>query len=292
MTNASRSLGSENLCNFFSPRPSIWRERNKLMDFKDRRVWITGASSGIGEALAVAFHRAGAKLVLSARRVNELKRVQSLCGGEPNTRIVPLDVTNAAELPHNTQMALGIFNGIDILILNAGITQRSLTRDTDESVYRQLMEVNFFASAAMARAVLPSMLAQKSGHMVVISSIAGKFGVPLRSGYSASKFALHGFFEVLRAEEEKNGIHVTMVCPGYIRTDISLSALRGDGGKHAKMDPRISQGMPAPECARRILQGVARCKNEIIVGVKGEQSLVYLKRFFPDLLTRMVGRRG
>ena len=262
------------------------------MDFKDQRVWITGASSGIGEALAVAFHQAGAKLVLSARREDELKRVQAACAGEPNTRILPMDVTNAAELPQKTQVALGMFGGIDILVLNAGITQRSLTRETDESVYRRLMEVNFFASEAMARAVLPSMLAQKSGHMVVISSIAGKFGVPLRSGYSASKFALHGFFEVLRAEEEKNGIHVTMVCPGYIRTDISLSALRGHGGKHAKMDPGIEQGMPAAECARRILKAVARGKKEIIVGAKREQALVYLKRFLPDLLARMVGRRG
>ncbi|MBZ5489754.1 MAG: SDR family oxidoreductase [Acidobacteriia bacterium] len=262
------------------------------MDFRNRRIWITGASSGIGEALALAFHHAGAKLVLSARREDELKRVQTLCGGDPNTRILPMDVTNAGDMPDKTQLALGIFNGIDILVLNAGITQRSFARDTDESVYRQLMEVNFFASEALARAVLPSMLAQKSGHMVVISSIAGKFGVPLRSGYSASKFALHGFFEVLRAEEEKNGIHVTMVCPGYIRTDISLSALRGDGAKHAKMDPGISQGMPAAECARRILQGVRREKNEIIVGAKRERALVYLKRFFPDLLARMIGKRG
>lgn len=262
------------------------------MDFKDRRVWITGASSGIGEALAVAFHHAGAKLVLSARREDELKRVQTACGGEANTRMLPMDVTNAAALPEKTQQALGMFNGIDILVLNAGVTQRSLTRDTDENVYRQLMEVNFFATESLARAVLPSMLEQKSGHMVVISSIAGKFGVPLRSGYSASKFALHGFFEVLRAEEEKNGIHVTMVCPGYIRTDISLSALQGDGAKHAKMDPRISQGMAAPECARRILQGIGRGKKEIIVGDKSEQGLVYLKRFFPDLLARMVGQRG
>src|SRR6478609_10615634 len=262
------------------------------MDFQERRAWITGASSRIGEALAVAFHQAGAKLILSARREDELKRVQTVCGGEPGSCILPMDVTNAAELPQKTQQALGMFNGIDILVLNAGITQRSFTRETDESVYRRLMEVNFFASEAIARAVLPSMLAQKGGHMVVISSIAGKFGVPLRSGYSASKFALHGFFEVLRAEEEKNGIHVTMVCPGYIRTDISLSALRGDGAKHAKMDPRISKGMPAPECARRILRGVARGKNEIIVGVKYESGLVYLKRFFPDLLARMVSRHG
>ena len=261
------------------------------MEFKDRRVWITGASSGIGEALAAAFHHAGAKLILSARREDELKRVQTACGGEPNARILPMDVTNATELPDKTQLALGMFGGIDILVLNAGITQRSLTRETDESVYRRLMEVNFFASEAMARAVLPSMLAQKSGHMVVISSIAGKFGVPLRSGYSASKFALHGFFEVLRAEEEKHGIHVTMVCPGYIRTDISLSALRGDGGKHAKMDPGIQQGMPAAECARRILKGVKRGKQEIIVGTKREQALVYFKRFFPSLLASMIGRR-
>jgi short-subunit dehydrogenase len=262
------------------------------MDFQGHRVWITGASSGIGEALAVAFHRAGARLILSARREDELKRVQTLCGGEPGTRILPMDVTNGKELPGKTQLALGMFGGIDVLVLNAGITQRSLTRETDEGVYRRLMEVNFFASEAMARAVLPSMLAQKSGHMVVISSIAGKFGVPLRSGYSASKFALHGFFEVLRAEEEKNGIHVTMVCPGYIRTDISLSALRGDGGKHAKMDPGIEHGMPAAECARQILKAVAHGKREIIVGAKRERALVYLKRFLPDILARMVGRRG
>jgi short-subunit dehydrogenase len=262
------------------------------MDFKDQRVWITGASSGIGEALAVAFHQAGVRLILSARREDEIKRVQAACAGEPNTRILPMDVTSAAELPQKMQLALGMFGGIDILVLNAGITQRSLIRETDESVYRRLMEVNFFASEAMARAVLPSMLTQKSGHMVVISSIAGKFGVPLRSGYSASKFALHGFFEVLHAEEEKNGIHVTMVCPGYIRTDISLSALRGDGGKHAKMDPGIEQGMPAAECAKQILQAVARGKKEVIVGARREQALVYLKRFLPDLLARMVGRRG
>ena len=201
-----------------------------------------------------------------------------------------MDVTDAAKLPEKTRLALGMFGGIDILVLNAGITQRSLTRDTDEGVYRRLMEVNFFASEALARAVLPAMLAQKSGHMVVISSIAGKFGVPLRSGYSASKFALHGFFEVLRAEEEKNGIHVTMVCPGYIRTDISLSALRGDGAKHAKMDPGIEQGLPAAECARQILKAVGRSKKEVIVGTKRERGLVYVKRFFPDLLARMVAR--
>ena len=262
------------------------------MDFQGRRVWITGASSGIGEALALAFHQAGAKLILSARREEELKRVQSACGGKPNTRVLPLDVTNAGELPEKTRTALDMFGGIDILVLNAGITQRSRTRETDESVYRRLMEVNFFAPEAMARAVLPSMLAQKSGHMVVISSVAGKFGVPMRSGYSATKFALHGFFEALRAEEERNGIHVTLVCPGYIRTEISLAALRGDGRKHAKMDSELARGMPADQCARLILKGVAGKKKEIVVAAAREKALVYLKRFFPTVLAKMVGRPG
>lgn len=262
------------------------------MDFQNSRVWITGASSGIGEALAHAFHRAGARLILSARREDELKRVQTACGGEPNTRVLPLDVTNAQELPEKIRVALAMFEGMDILVLNAGITQRSRTRETDESVYRRLMEVNFFAPEAMARAVLPSMLAQKSGHLVVISSVAGKFGVPMRSGYSATKFALHGFFEALRAEEERNGVHVTMVCPGYIRTEISLSALRGDGRKHAKMDSELTHGMPVEECARQILSGVARNKKEIVVAGAREKALVYFKRFLPNMLARMVGRPG
>jgi short-subunit dehydrogenase len=262
------------------------------MDFRDQRIWITGASSGIGEALAVAFHQAGAKLVLSARREDELRRVQQQCGGEPNTRVLPLDVTNAEQLAEKTSEALAMFGGLNILVLNAGISQRARTRETDESVYRRLMEVNFFAPEAMARAILPSMLAQKSGHIVVISSVAGKFGVPMRSGYSATKFALHGFFEALRAEEQRNGVYVTMVCPGYIRTQISVSALRGDGREHAKMDSELAQGMPAEECAKRILQGVARKKNEIVVAAPREKALVYLKRFFPDLLTRIVGTRG
>jgi short-subunit dehydrogenase len=262
------------------------------MDFRDRRIWITGASSGIGEALALAFHQAGAKLILSARREEELKRVQAACGGESNTRVLLLDVTDAQALTEKTRQALAMFGGVDILVLNAGITQRSRTRETDESVYRRLMEVNFFAPETMARTVLPSMLAQKSGHIVVISSVAGKIGVPMRSGYSATKFALHGFFEALRAEEERNGIHVTMVCPGYIQTQISLSALRGDGRRHAKMDSDLAHGMPVEECARQILRGVARKKKEIVVAAAREKTLVYLKRFFPDLLARMIGRPG
>jgi short-subunit dehydrogenase len=262
------------------------------MNFENRVVWITGASSGIGEALAKAFHQAGARLILSARREDELRRVQAECGGEPNTRVLPLDMANSKELPAKADAALKMFSRIDLLVLNAGISQRALTRNTDEGVYRRLMEVNFFGQETLARSVLPAMLEKKRGHYVVISSIAGKFGVPLRSGYSASKFALYGFFEALRAEESHNGIIVTMVCPGFIRTGISLSALKGDGSKHAVMDPELAAGMPVEKCARRILAAVARQKNEICVGASREKMLVYMKRFFPDVLARMVSRRS
>lgn len=228
--------------------------------------------------------------MLSARREEELRRVQGRCGGPPNTRVLPLDMSREEQLAEKTRAALGMFGAIDILVLNAGISQRSLTRATDGSVYRRLMEVNFFGPEALTRAILPSMLEKKSGHIVAISSIAGKFGVPLRSGYSATKFALHGFYEALRAEEGRNGIRITLVCPGFIRTDISLSALKGDGSLHAKMDPELARGMPAEECARQILKAVARGKEEICVGAAREKTLVYLKRFLPGLLTKMVSR--
>jgi short-subunit dehydrogenase len=160
-------------------------------------------------------------------------------------------------------------------------------KDTDPSVYRTLMEINYFAPVALTKAILPSMLEKKSGHFVVISSLVGKFGTPLRSGYAASKHALHGFFDSLRAEEGRKGINVTLVCPGFIRTDISLHALVGDGGKHGKMDKGQAQGMPVDRCAAEILKGVAARKQEIYVGGR-DKYVVYVKRFFPRLFSRMV----
>jgi short-subunit dehydrogenase len=259
--------------------------------FTNRRIWITGASSGIGEALAVAFHRAGAKLILSARREDELKRVQGLCGGEANTRILPMDVTHAEELPGKAREALGMFGGIDILVLNAGVSQRSLVKDTSMAVYRSIMETNFFGPVGLAQALLPSMLENKSGHIVVISSLVGKFSTPLRSGYSASKHSLHGFFDALRAEVARQGIQVTLVCPGFIQTNVSLNALKGDGTRHGKMDAGTAKGMPADICAAKILKGIARHKKEFYVGGWDKYS-VYLKRFFPGLFARMIARVG
>jgi len=259
--------------------------------FQNRRIWITGASSGIGEALAVAFHKAGAKLILSARREDELRRVQALCGGEADTRILPMDVARADELPGKAREALGMFGGIDILVLNAGISQRSLVKDTSMAVYRAIMETNFFGPVGLTQAVLPSMLENKSGHIVVISSLVGKFSTPLRSGYSASKHSLHGFYDALRAETSRQGIEVTLVCPGFIQTNVSVNAFKGDGTRHGKMDSGIAKGMTATRCAEKILRGVARHKKEFYVG-GWDKYTVYIKRFFPGLFARMIAKRN
>ena len=261
------------------------------VDSNDRRVWITGASSGIGEALACAFHQVGARLILSARRADELSRVQGRCGGEGQAKVLPLDVTNSADLPDQARTALQMFGGIDVLVNNAGVTQRSLVKDTELDVYRKLMEVNFFGAVALTKAVLPAMMEARHGNIVVISSLVGKFGTPLRSGYAAAKHALHGFFDSLRAEVSRYGIKVMLVCPGYIRTDISLTALRGDGGLHGKMDSGQARGMPVEKCAAQILKAMARGKEEIYVGQR-DKYIVYLKRFFPGMFSRIIGRSG
>ncbi len=259
------------------------------MNFNDKRVWITGASSGIGEALAYAFHQAGARLILSARRDDELKRVQEKCGGQARAQVLPVDVTDSAQLPQKARAALEIFGGVDILVNNAGVSQRSLVKDTEIEVYRKLMEVNFFGAVLLTKAVLPSMIEHNSGNIVVISSLVGKFGTPLRSGYAAAKHALHGFFESLRAETSRHGIKVTIVCPGFIRTDVSVNALRGDGSLHAKMDPGQASGMSAEECAAQTLKAVAAGKEEVYVG-KRDKYYVYLKRFFPGYFSRRMAR--
>ncbi|MBO0936087.1 SDR family oxidoreductase [Fibrella sp. HMF5335] len=259
--------------------------------FNQKTAWITGASSGIGEALAVELARQGARLVLSARRETELQRVAKATGLPADAVLVlPLDVTDAADLAEKVQTVLARFGRVDYVFQNAGITQRSLVQDTDPVVYRRLMDVNFFGAVALTQAVLPQLLTQKSGHFVVTSSVAGKIGVKQRSGYCASKHALHGFFDSLRAEVANEGLRVTIVCPGYIRTPISSSALSASGEVYGKSDRAQEQGMPADECARRILKAVAAGREEIYVGGR-EIWGIYLKRFFPAILSKIIRNR-
>ncbi|QQS47572.1 MAG: SDR family oxidoreductase [Acidobacteriota bacterium] len=260
------------------------------MRFQDKVIWITGASSGIGEALAVAFSREDAKLILSARREDELERVKALCPG-PHEKIcvLPMDVGQLDLIEEKTAIAESFFGPIDILVNNAGISQRSLVRETKLEVELNIMNVNFNGTIALTKAVLPSMLERKSGHLVIISSLMGYLDIPLRATYAASKHALQGYFDSLRTEIRRDGVKVIMICPGFIRTNISVNAMTADGSTHDKMDKQQARGMSAEACAVRILSAIERGKEEVLIG--GVEVLaVYAKRFFPKLYAIMVRR--
>jgi len=253
--------------------------------FNNKVVWITGASSGIGEAMALAFAKEGARLVLTARREDELRRVKEITGlPETSVLVLPMDVTQFDKAQGAAEQVISHFGRIDVMVHNAGVSQRSYVNDTALDVYQKLMNVNFFSTVALTKAVLPYMIRQKSGHFIVISSVAGKIGTIMRSGYNAAKHALHGFYDSLRAEGYSDNIKVTTVCPGYIRTNISLNAMDASGSKFGKMDSNQAKGIPAEECARRILDAVKKDKKEIYIGGFKEVAAIYLKRFLPNLL--------
>ncbi len=260
--------------------------------FKDKTVWITGASSGIGEALAYEFASEGAKLILSARREAELLRVKEACitaGSKPDDVLtLPLDVTDETMMADKVKAASEHSGRIDMLINNAGISQRSLCVDTDMETYRKLFDVDVFGQIALTKAVLPIMLAQKDGHIAITSSVAGKIGVPYRTGYCAAKHAVMGFYDALRAEMANSGIRVTTVTPGFIRTNISKHALKGDGSEFGKTDQNIAGGMDVNACVKVIMQGFHKGKQEIAVGEGREMSALWLKRLFPKRLFKMV----
>lgn len=252
-------------------------------------IWLTGASSGIGEALAYELSKKGAKLILSARRKEELERVKGNCekNTQANIRVLPLDLAQPSTLKLSTEAALQIFGHIDILINNGGISQRSLVKDTAVDVDRRLMEVNYFGAVALTKYVVSHFIKRGGGHFVNVSSLTGKFGTPFRSGYAASKHALHGFFDAVRAEHHADNIKVTMICPGFIHTPITYAALTADGSPLNKMDEGQYKGKPAEWCARRIVTAIENNKEEVYIGGR-EVWGAYLKRFFPTLFSRVI----
>jgi short-subunit dehydrogenase len=258
-----------------------------MKSFENKVIWITGASSGIGEALAKECNRSGAEIIISARRIAELERVRESCQDKSKVHLLPVDLSKQDEFPELVKKALSFKGKIDILINNAGISQRSRAADTDLAVDRKIMEVNYFGTVALTKALLPHFLEKKQGHFVVVSSLVGKFATPLRSSYAASKHALHGFFDSLRAEQWKENLKVTIVCPGFIKTDITYHALTGDGTPQNKMDDAQKNGMPADVFARRMVKAMISEKQEVYIGGK-ETYAVYLKRFFPALLSRVI----
>ncbi len=250
-------------------------------------VWITGASSGIGEAVARSFARRGARLVLSARRKAELTRVREGLVNAEDHLILPLDLSDSDAMPAAVEAVRSRFGQLDLVIHNGGISQRSLVADTELSVDRRIMEVNFFGTVALTKAVLPWFRENRAGRFVVVTSLVGELPTPLRSAYSASKHALHGFFESLRAEEYDNGIRVTLVMPGFIRTQVSLNALTGDGSAQGRMDDAQEAGMSADECAERLLKAVQQGSDQVIIAGR-EKAAVYLKRWWPALYRRLI----
>ncbi|PAU94534.1 short chain dehydrogenase [Aliifodinibius salipaludis] len=257
------------------------------MSFQDKIVWITGASSGIGEALAYELSNRGAKLILSSRRKEALTKVKENCQNPSDVHIITLDLSKTDQLPVKAKEALDIFGHIDYLFNNGGISQRSEAINTKLEVIRRVMEINFFGSVALTKAVLPSMTEHQSGHIVITSSVMGKFGTRLRSSYAASKHALHGYFDSLRQEVYDDDIKISIVCPGFIKTNVTKNALEADGSKHNKMGKGQKNGMPADEFADKLIPKILKEKEEIYIGGK-EIWGVYLKRFFPRLFNKML----
>lgn len=253
--------------------------------FKNKVVWITGATSGIGEALARELAGKHARLILSGRNVGKLQSLRTSL--KTDVEILPFDLSDAKSLQGVARQALASFGHVDILINNGGVSQRSLAMETSIDVDRRLMEVNYFGNIALTKNLLPSFLQRGTGHVVVISSLVGKFSTPYRSGYSASKHALHGFYDGLRAEIADKGIYVTIICPGFIQTDVSINALNAVGDKTHVMDEQTSKGMAAALCAKKICQATTRKKREAYIGGK-EVWAVYIKRLFPGLFASYV----
>ncbi len=258
---------------------------------KNRVVWVTGASAGIGEALVYQLAAAGAVLVISARRVEALERVRAYAEKRYQARVMvlPLDLEQPDTFAEKTAAIVERFGGIDILVHNGGITQRALAADTDLAVDRRLMEVNYFGAVALTKAVLPHMLAVRRGHIVATSSLMGKIGAPRRSAYAAAKHALHGFFDSLRLEHWRVPIYVTLVCPGYVRTEVSVNALDAAGQPHGQMDENQLRGVSATDCAKAMVKAIRWNQPEIYYG-KYEVAAVYLKRFLPGIFIEAMKR--
>ncbi len=250
--------------------------------------WITGASSGIGKALAIELAGPGNAIILSGRNKNalqEVKEVVNAAGSE--CEVLTFDVLDIELFTEIVAQAIGVFGRIDVLVNNAGVSQRSLAMETSPEVEKKLMQINYFSPVALSKALLPHFVKHGGGHFVVVSSIAGKFGFSLRSSYAAAKHALHGYFEALRLELRDVPVYVTMVCPGRVQTNVSVNALQGSGAAHAHMDDGQRKGISAQSCAKQMAKAMRQKKYEVLIG-GAELIPVYLKRFCPPLFYYLI----
>jgi dehydrogenase/reductase SDR family member 7B len=255
-----------------------------MVDQTGKTVWITGASSGIGEALAKAFVAGRGSAILSGRSVVELERVAAQSGAPDRCLILPFDTMDFAALPSKLEAALAFRGRIDVLVNNAGISQRSLAVDTDFSVYDRIIGVDLLAPIALTQILLPHLLKQGTGQLVMISSVAGKAGVPLRTAYCAAKHGLIGYSDALRTEIAGQGVKVLVVAPGSVRTNVSRNALNADGSTRNISDSAIDNGIDPNEVAQRIWEAVATGTREMVIAEGFEATIPTLRAQDPERL--------
>lgn len=258
------------------------------MSFTNKIIWITGASSGIGKALAIELSRQNAQLVISSRNHEALEAVKKECKNPKDVKIIPLDLEDYMHVSEKVREAIACFGKIDILVNNGGISQRSLTKDTSVAVDKRIMDINYLGTVALTKALLPHFIQNKNGQFAVTTSVVGKIGTPMRSSYAASKHALHGFFDSLRAEHHKDNIAVTLICPGFVATNVSKNALTGDGTPQKIMDTATANGIQPDRFAKLMAKAIRKKKEEVCIGGAKEKLGIYVKRFFPKLLSVMI----
>lgn len=259
-----------------------------MTDQTGKTAWITGASSGIGEALAKAFVAGGGACVLSGRNVGELERVAKESGAKDSCMILPFETTDFACLPEMAERAIGFRGGIDVLVNNAGISQRSLAVDTDFAVYDRIIAVDLLAPIALTQALLPHFIARGAGQLIMISSVAGKIGVPMRTAYCAAKHGLIGYADALRSEVAGLGTKVLVVTPGSIRTNVSRNALNADGSARGISDKAIENGIDPGVAAQMMWDAVSNGTRELVIAEGMEAEMPKMRAQDPEKLFDMV----
>jgi short-subunit dehydrogenase len=260
---------------------------NKNDLFAGKVAWVTGASSGIGEALVYKLSELGAKVIISSNDTAGLERVKKACGSRSGMIITAsFDLSDTSGIEKLVEQQFNSIGKIDYLLNIGGISQRSRIDETPMWLDRKIFEINYFGTIALTKAVLPYMISKKAGHILATSSITGRFGFPLRSAYSASKQALHGFFETLYLENKANNIRTSVIIPGRVRTSISMHALDREGKEFGKMDGVLAKGLPPDKAAKKIIRGIINNKREILVG-RSELIMLYIRRIWPWLFFRI-----
>lgn len=261
------------------------------MAYQGKAIWLTGASSGIGEALATAFSNEGAKLILSGRRVDALEAVAKR--QKTDCLVLPFEVTDWDVHDEVVQKAWDWAGGVDMLVNNAGISQRSLAIDTGMEVYQRVIDIDLMAPISLTQKILPSMAERKSGHIVGISSVAGRIGTPLRTAYCAAKHGLIGYMDALRGEIESHyGIRVTTVLPGSVRTNIAVNSIQADGSARGSSDPNIEAGFAPEKAAEILLAGIAAGEREILIAQGMEATFAEMRHSDPGKLFDFLSNAG